>query len=152
MPEVQTRYFGVISCQEDALLVFPQGLPAFETARRFVLIEQPATSPVVFLQCFDDSTLCFVAIPVMVVAPGYRLGISPEDLRLLGLEEATQPRIGPDVACLAILSVSENRPPTANLLAPVVINLRTRVAIQAIRLDTAYSHEQPLAMEGAPCS
>jgi flagellar assembly factor FliW len=53
---------------------------------------------------------------------------------------------------LAILSVSENRPPTANLLAPVVINLRTRVAIQAIRLDTAYSHEQPLAMEGAPCS
>lgn len=152
MREVHTRHFGVISCQEDALLDFPQGLPAFENAKRFVLIEQPATSPVVFLQCVDDETLCFVAIPVLGVAPGYRLGMSIEDLRLLGLDETAQPRIGEDVACLAILSVTENRPPTANLLAPVVISLKTRKATQAIRLDAEYSHEQPLEREGASCS
>jgi flagellar assembly factor FliW len=42
---------------------------------------------------------------------------------------------------------------TANLLAPVVISLATRRAVQAIASGSAYSHRHPLAaQEVAACS
>jgi flagellar assembly factor FliW len=47
--------------------------------------------------------------------------------------------------CLAILTVPKEGPVTANLLAPVVVNLATRVAVQAVRADTMYSHRHPIA-------
>src|SRR5947209_7786533 len=64
MPEVNTRHFGIISFEDDAVIQFPQGLPAFESATRFVLIEQAAASPLIFLQSLDDPQLSFVAAPV----------------------------------------------------------------------------------------
>jgi flagellar assembly factor FliW len=36
------------------------------------------------------------------------------------------------------------------LLAPVVVNLGTRVAVQAVRADTTYSHRHPIASLQAP--
>jgi len=154
MPEIVSRHFGVISFPEDAILLFQQGLPAFEQAKRFVLIERPAASPLVFLQSLDDPSLCFLAVSVLSVDCEYELGMSLEDLRLLDLDESRQPEIGREVACFAIVSAPQNRPATANLLAPVVVNLRTRVAIQAIRTDTSYSHQYALQrrQEAQECS
>ena len=42
---------------------------------------------------------------------------------------------------------------TANLLAPVVIHWRTRLAVQAIQADSPYSHQHPLLAPApvAPC-
>jgi flagellar assembly factor FliW len=40
--------------------------------------------------------------------------------------------------------VAEHRSPTANLLAPIVVNLKTHRAIQAIQADSGYSHQHPL--------
>ena len=42
--------------------------------------------------------------------------------------------------------------PTANLLAPVVIAIRTRRAVQAIRPDQRYGCREPLEVEEAVCS
>jgi flagellar assembly factor FliW len=70
----------------------------------------------------------------------YALWIAPEDLRTLGLEEENQPVQQASLACLAILTVPAEGPITANLLAPVVVNLATSVGVQAVRADTAYSH------------
>jgi flagellar assembly factor FliW len=67
--------------------------------------------------------------------------MSAEDIRLLGLWRA--PRIGEDVLCLAVLSIRPEGP-TANLLAPVVVNLRNRLAVQAVAPDSEYSHRHPL--------
>jgi flagellar assembly factor FliW len=151
MPEVITRHFGEVSWEEDAVVRFPNGLPAFEQAQRFILIERPATAPVVFLQSLDEPLLCFIALPVLALDPDYSLDITLEDLRLLGLDEDRQPRVGDEVACLSIVSVTENRPPSANLLAPIIINLKTRSATQAIRLDSRYSHQHLLTAAGVPC-
>ena len=152
MPEIVTRHFGVVSCNEDAVLLFPAGLPAFEASRRFVLLDRPATSPIVFLQNLEDGELCFMLLPVQAVIPDYRLALSPEDLKLLQLDDSTTLRIGTDVACMAILSVTDRCQPTVNLLAPVVVNLANRLAVQAIRSDSTYSHQHPLTPDGVRCS
>jgi flagellar assembly factor FliW len=134
---------------DSAILTFPSGLPGFEQATRFVLKEDPESTPVIALQCIDCEELGFLAVPVGVVDAGYSLAINDDDLRCLGFSPEHQPVPGADVLCLALLCAPQNGPATANLLAPVVVNLATRVAVQAVRSDARYSHQHPLAGEGS---
>jgi flagellar assembly factor FliW len=152
MPQILTRRFGAMDFDESAVLDFPLGLPGFENARRFALVKQPAAAPLVFLQSLDFPELCFVAAPVLSIDPAYQLEMTADDLRELGLAEHCQPRLGGQVICLAILSSPENGRPTANLLAPLVIEPASRRAVQAVRIDARYSHQQPLPAPEAPCS
>ena len=139
MPACKTRYFDTVDYTEDSLICFPLGLPGFEEQREFVLIEQQAYRPLLFLQSLAAPGLCFAIMPIQAVEPGYKLRMRGEDLQLIGLNRGRQPRIGRDVFCGAILASHEEEP-TANLMAPIVINLRTRVAVQAIQVDTSWSH------------
>ena len=151
MQQFTTKYFGTLAYEENSVLEFPAGLPGFEDERLFLPIDQPHTEPIIFLQSLNRPEICFITLPVQAVDPLYSLSISQEDLRTLALEEDRQPRIGVEIACLAIISVAENRPPTGNLLAPVVVNLRSRRALQAIQVDSGYSHQHSLeALSGEP--
>ena len=153
MPIVETKHFGPIEYQEEAVFEFPAGIPGFEDQTRFLPIEQPANKPLVFLQSLLRPELCFLALPARVVDSEYRLAISAEDLRDLGLPEDCQPLMGEEVLCLTILTVRGDRPPTANLLSPIVVNLKPRCAVQAIQADSGYSCQHPLfpAPEEAKC-
>jgi flagellar assembly factor FliW len=146
MPQTATKYFGSIEYQEADAVQFPCGLPAFEDESQFLILESPASAPFVFLQSLRLPSLCFLALPVPVVDPEYQLALSDEDLHTLGLEPGRQPRIGDEVACLAVIVAPENRPITANLLAPIVINTRGRRGVQAIRSDSIYSHKHAVVV------
>jgi flagellar assembly factor FliW len=148
MSLIETKYFGAIEHDEESAFHFPLGLPVFEGENSFVPIELPGSEPLVFLQSTSTRDLCFLAFPILVVSPDYHLGVAPEDLATLGLEGDGQPRIGQDVLVLSLLCVRDKFPVTANLMAPVVVNLRTREAVQAVRHDSVYSHEQPVAGAG----
>lgn len=152
MPEFDTQHFGRIAYAEDFTILFPHGLPGFDHLRSFVLLSYPDTQPLVFLQSLEDPALCFITMPVLAADPAYRLEVSPEDLGLLGLPLRAQPRVGEDVLCLTVLSLREAGP-TANLLAPIVVNLKNRRAVQALCPESRYSHRQPLlaAEEAVSC-
>jgi flagellar assembly factor FliW len=152
MPQILTRRFGAMDFEESSVLDFPLGLPGFENARRFALVEPPDAKPLVFLQSLDFPELCFVAAPVLAIDPAYQLDMTSDDLRELGFPENCQPRLADQVTCLAILSLPENGRPTANLLAPLVIQQGSRRAVQAVRVDSRYSHQQPLPAPEALCS
>jgi len=149
MPTADTRLFGVLEYEESWVVSFPFGLPGFEQETRFVLLERTEWSPVVFLQSLLHSTLCFLAVPVAVLDPSYSLSVRWEDLERLGLRNEQQPIPGLQVLCLALLCAPENGPLTANLLAPVVMNLQTRIAVQAVRTDARYSHQHVFSRETA---
>jgi flagellar assembly factor FliW len=144
MPECRTRYFETLDYTEDSVIRLPNGLPGFEQEHEFILIDRPLNRPLVFIQSLRTSSLCFVALPVLSVDAHYRLSISSDDLDVLGLDPYRQPRIGDDVACLSIIAIGEDRLMTANLLSPLVINLRSCVAVQAIQASCNYSHRHPL--------
>ncbi len=147
MPLAVTRHFGTIEYSPDAVIRFPSGLPAFEQEKEFLLIERPATRPLVFLQSIGAPEVCFVTLPVQVVEPAYEPSFLAEDLSALGLPPERTPRIGAEVQCLAIVTVSEDAMPTVNLLAPVLISPENRRGVQAVQAGTRYSHRHPL---GAP--
>lgn len=148
----------MLEAGEAAALEFPHGLPGLECSRRFVLMEKPEISPIVCLQSLDSEDLRLWAAPVSAIDPEYSLELSSDDARTLGLDAtlgADRRRLS-EVArgtlCLAILCAPENGPLTANLLAPVVVNLATRIAVQAVRSDNRYSHRHAIAGEEASCS
>lgn len=142
MPRIATRDFGELECSSGADLYFPLGLPGFERENHFVLIEQEAVAPIVFVQSTAAVGVCFLAIPVHQIDPAYQIGITEEDQTVLAVGHSE------NVLCLAILSAHADRSVTANLLAPIIVNLVTRVAVQAVRPDTRYSHEHPIGVAG----
>lgn len=159
MPQLATRQFGPIEYGEEAVLEFPRGLPAFEDQTRFLLLERQGFSPIVFLQSVLRPDLCFLTLPLACVDPGYSLSVAREDLEIIGVEAAGFPLPNDRLLRLAILSVTEDRLATANLLAPVLVNLGSRRGVQAVRLDSLYSHQQKVPLpdgrgtsEDAPCS
>jgi len=157
MRSVATKYFGTLPCAEESVFEFPLALPAFEDQKDFVLIETAESAPLVFLQSLARSSLCFLAFPIQVVDQNYQLAIAPEDLEALDLETARQPALGTEVVVLALVSLHDGFVATANLMAPVVLSLKTRRGLQAIRRDRMYSHqhlvpEQAEAEQGCvPC-
>ena len=140
-----TRDFATIDYDPRTEIRFPLGLPGFEQEKRFLLIEKVSLAPLVFLQSLETPSLCFLAVSVLVADPGYQIGnLLDEDGDVMANEESL---------CLAILTEAEGGGFTANLLAPVIVNLQTRMAVQAVRSDTLYSHQHPLCQsrESAPC-
>lgn len=154
MPSIDTPRFGRIDYPDDAVIHFPTGLPAFEADTQFLAIERPDAAPLIFLQSVIHPGLCFLTLPALTIHPGYRLALCAEDLLLLGLPGGQQPEIGGDLVCLSILTIPEDGPATANLMAPVVIRRDTRCGIQAIQIDGAYSHRYPVLdrAEARSCS
>jgi len=149
MPVLETQNFGAISFEPDSVIEFPRALPGFEERHRFLPVQIPLTAPLVFLQSVDEPSLCFPTLPVLAVDPHYQLQMMEEDRELVGLPLDRQPRLGNEVLCLAVLSLRETGP-TANLLAPVVVNLSNYRAVQALAPDSNYSHQHALVPEEAP--
>jgi flagellar assembly factor FliW len=150
MPTFDTKNFGRVEFEPQDTIEFPRGLPGFDDRRRFLAIRQERTAPLVFLQSLEDPDLCFTTAPVLSVDPEFRLKLSEEDLDVVGLASVRKPRLGKEVWALAVIAVRETGP-TANLLAPVVINLRSLRAVQAVMQETTYSHQHALAQPVAVC-
>ncbi len=144
MPQACTKHFGLVEYDDVAVLSFPAGLPAFESRRRFILIDRPSTHPLIFLQSLDSEDLCFPALPVRAVDPAYTLTVNPEDLEVIDVPERDGCPDPEQLACFVLVSIPSDGVPTANLLAPIVVNLATRAAVQSVRSDTRYSHQHPL--------
>jgi flagellar assembly factor FliW len=147
MPRLETKYFGAMEYQAESVFEFPHGLPAFQQEKAFVFIETPEYAPLVFLQSLRQASLCFLALPVLTVDPGYRLTVSPEDRVLLGLDPRRDPTPGDGILTLALVSLSDGSSPSANLMAPIVVNTEKRLALQAIRVDRLYSHRHPVTVK-----
>jgi len=145
MPSIRTKCFEEIEYSDPALFHFPCGLPGFEQERAFVFLNRPDNEPLVFMQSALTPELCFILLPVLVVAPRYQLSLDEEALTALQFPAGQQPKIGEEVLCAAIVCTrGDGEAATVNLLAPIVVNLRDRVGIQAIQTQSGYSHRHPL--------
>jgi flagellar assembly factor FliW len=128
---IHSPWLGDIESDPLCELLFPSGLPGFEDQRRMLPVEIPAQRPLLYLQSLENAEICFAALPVYVVDPGFQLRISDEERALLELPADCDPVIGADVLCVALLMRS-GQTIQANLNAAVVINLHNRRGIQCV--------------------
>jgi flagellar assembly factor FliW len=149
--KLQTTNFGTMEIQESSALEFPEGLPGFERCRRFAALEGAGAAGLIFLQSLEQPQLCFVTVPLRALWPDYGMAITAEEKELLGFDACASIPEG-DLTMLAILSFVEGEEPTANLAAPVVVNVGTRRALQLVCPDARYAVRQPLPEGEAICS
>jgi flagellar assembly factor FliW len=150
MPTVQTRFFGELDYDKEALLSFPSGLPGFEDHRSFVFLKKPGLEPLMFLQSLDIRSLCFILLPIRAIDENFRLELTHEEIREIGFVCERKPVIGEDILCAAMICSGEGSGPTANLMAPVVVNLHNNVGIQPIHPDSGHSHRHPVLGSAIP--
>jgi len=151
VPIFSTTQIGLLEYVEQDVVEFAEGLPAFENERRFVVTECPENRPLIYLQSLQSPHLLFLTLRPRQIVPDYAPQIPPEELTLLGLAADRQPEEGREVALLAILSIETGGRVSANLMAPIVINLHSRQARQVIQTGTQYSHQHTLRLTGGTC-
>ena len=118
---------------ENEIVFFPKGLPAFEDIREFSLISFPDNSVYFCLQSIKHPEIAFLLIRPWDFFPGYDIVIPQEDLKELLIEEREQ------VEVYNIVTIPYNPwEMTANLLAPVVINKTNRQGKQIILEQSEY--------------
>jgi flagellar assembly factor FliW len=136
-----------LSVDSAEILTFPRGLIGMEELRSFIILEDERTGPCRWLQSLDDPSLAFVVVSPLLVTPDYVADISDDDALLIELA-------GPEDAELWVI-LTLNPPPapsTVNLLAPVVINRRSRLGTQVILTEGEYGlhHPLPSGPDGGP--
>ncbi len=67
----------------DATPRISHGLPAFESEKRFRLIDR---EPLLFLESETTEGLSFLLLPVTMIDPQYKLAISEDDRETLGAD------------------------------------------------------------------
>jgi flagellar assembly factor FliW len=133
----QTRNFGSIEVRPDQVISLDPGLLGFSQFHRYVLIEHHQEAPFLWLQCLDNPTLAFVVVDPRFLLSDYQpVSLAPA-IRDLKIEQPD------DLRVLAILTIPPGKPQemTANLMGPVVINLKTRQGRQIIVEESQFSHK-----------
>ena len=137
---IRTRNFGPVEVPQEHILTFSAGLLGFPECRRYVLLEPSQDSPFLWLQGVDDPALAFVVMDPAQIVPGYQVELQEGTRRELGVAPHDEVKI------LVILTIPPGRPEdmTANLLGPLVLNLRTRRGRQLVLEEALYSHQHRL--------
>jgi flagellar assembly factor FliW len=146
--QIQTTRFGAIDIDEAHILTFPDGLPGFESRRRFVLLPHAhrGDSPFEWLQSVETGELAFLVMRPHHLFPHYQPRIPLMELGMIGLEKGLSSPV-----LYTLLTVPKGDPSgiTANLLAPVLVNPLNRLARQIIVNDDEYSLRHRLLPEKA---
>lgn len=124
-----TPYEGQLSSiiTDETTFSFPDGIPAFDEAKHFTLHTSPDMEPFVYMKSQEVQDLGFVCIDPFLINKEYLVKITPADLLRLELEKAE------DAILLSFVTVKPDpKENTANLLAPLILNLKNKTGRQII--------------------
>ena len=120
----------VVAVENEAVFTFESGLPAFDDAREFVFVFDAKIKPFLYMRCINREGLNFVCVDPFVIKPGFNVKLPEACAEELGLKDAE------DCLILAVVTVQPDMTKTtANLIGPIVINLRTRKGMQVVLED-----------------
>ena len=111
---------------------FPEGLIGLPELIDFALIDHELSQPLRLLQSLTSPRFVFVLINAFSICPDYALELPDEDAAALQVCSAA------DVLVLAVVSLPEGEAATANLLSPLVINVRSGLGKQVLLAGSGY--------------
>jgi len=130
---------GDIEVEVDAVLTFPAGILGFSDCRRFALLPHRPGTPFFWLIPIDRDDIAFVVVNPETFFPDYLPSLTPDQLAPLNLEPDADHSLG----MLVVVSFHEGSP-TANLRAPLILDLARRRAIQAVQMGQKFDTQMPL--------
>lgn len=140
MRKADTLRFGPIEVEDEKVIHFPEGIPAFEQEHEFVIIPYDEESPYVFLQSLKTPDLAFLMTMPFIFFPDYEFELDDENQQKLGLERQE------DMLLYVLLTIPQGRVQdmTANLVAPLVINVANQQGRQLVLEHSPYQTKHRL--------
>ncbi len=131
---VKTGRFGQLTIGEEEKILVPQGLLGFPEFTQFCLVDPGDETLILWLQSLENPEIAFPLLEPKIFKPDYSARLSASELRELKLENVNQS------AVFSILTIPEDvTQMTANLKAPLVINLKEQIAKQVVLQENEYS-------------
>jgi len=128
----------ISSRHEGVTVSFPWGMPGLDQDRYIVTVPVPGM-PFYFLRGADRPEVGIMLVNPFAVFREYEFDLSEEVAGQLKITEPGQ------VAVLCTVNTSRGfESATANMMAPIVINIEKMLARQVVLHDSGYSLRQPL--------
>lgn len=131
---IKTGRFGQLTVGEDETISIPQGILGFPDLRKFCLVDPGDETLILWLQSIENPEVAFPVLEPKIFRPDYAARLSASELRELKLENVNRS------AVFSILTIPDDATQmTANLKAPIVINLKEQIARQVVLQENEYS-------------
>lgn len=137
--KIETTRFGEVTFALGDVIEFPWGLPGFAGQRRFLALTLDEQPNFVWLQSVEDPKVALPAADPWQIFGDYepRLPVyATETLQLRSNEDFT-------VLCVIVVT-KDAEEMTMNLMAPIVINLKTNRARQVMLENSNYPIKAPI--------
>lgn len=148
---VELPRFGECAYTDSEVISFPWGLPGFAGLRNFVVLSVPDETGFFWLQSLDDVNVALPLCDPHIVFDDYEAPLPTYALQSLELSAAE------DFCALCVLVVPKDAVDmTINLVAPIIVNLKTRkgrqVTLENQRYDvrTLMPRKNTVPVEVAP--
>jgi flagellar assembly factor FliW len=132
--KIETTRFGAVEVPESELIEFSSGIIGFPAAKGYVLIPHATSTIIGWLQSTTEPSLAFPVVSAHGFLTDYP-DVSLENIaRTANLGDNVE-----ELAVLVVLSAQRRQPATVNLLAPLLVNSRTRGGAQVFLEGSRYS-------------
>jgi flagellar assembly factor FliW len=140
MRKINTSRFGEIEIDEKKIVSFKNGIPGFEKEREFVILPYDEESPYYFMQSLNSPDLAFLLTIPFLFFPDYTFEVDDETLEELEVKESD------NLFYYSIITIPNGsiRYMTANLIAPIILNMSNMKAKQIVLEKTNYTTKERL--------
>lgn len=136
---IQTTRFGKIEITSEDIINFPEGILGFNHLNNFVLLDDPTDDIFAWLQACESPDIAFPVLEPELFVQNYSPNLSKTDLEMLKLSGGNKAR------SFCIITIPDDPTQmTANMKAPIVINVQDRMGRQCVLQDNSLAIREPV--------
>lgn len=133
--QVSNTPLGELEFDPEQVIRFSAGLPGFEALKNFILLPVDDSGIFTWMQSTEDPQATFLLTDPFAFFADYAVELEPGICRDLGIDSRE------DVVIQTIVTIPDTgvKDMTANLVGPVVINVKNRKGQQIILTNSGYT-------------
>jgi len=132
--KLDTSRFGEVEVTEDKVILFANGIPGFETNKRYILIDHDDGGMFKWLQAVDDPQVAFLMTDPCIFKQDYKVSVSRPELKSLEAEN-----LSTIVTLVTVCVEPDNNLMALNLKGPIIFNSSNMTGKQLIVDKEGYS-------------
>lgn len=136
---INTTRFGKVQIESNDLLTFSEGVLGFNDLKSFVLLDDPNDDIFAWLQSTENAAIAFPVLEPELFSASYKVQLAKTDFEALKMSTLDGAKL------FSIVTIPEDPTlMTANLKAPIVINVSQRIARQCVLQDNSLAIREPI--------
>ncbi|APH13619.1 fliW family protein [Clostridium sporogenes] len=141
---LNTKYHGCIEYEEKDVIYFEKGIPGFEELNKFIIFPVEDNDVFSVFHSIEKEDMGIIVTSPFSIEKDYEIQLEEEQIKNLKLQDEK------DTLVLNTVTLSSDMNKiTANLRAPIVINIKEKIGEQIIINSDKYKVKHPLFKEEA---